>query len=254
MKIISLHGVPRSGTTWLQSIFEAHPNIKTIYQPLFSYAFKNKINETSTKEEWDDFVKGMLDTEDEFCNMKSNLHTNNGKTDIIRYKKEEIKYLFMKNVHHHNLIEKFIEFDENIKIICLIRDPRSVIYSQMTAKHEGLNDWLDCKDKNQNKSENYFGFNKWLEFRNTSIKLKELYPNNVILVQYEDLVNNTILELNKLLEFCEIDNHKNIKDVIEQINSKNENYDYSVFRNENTIEKWKGKLDDDIVNFIKNNI
>ena len=66
MNVISLHGVPRSGTTWLQSIFEAHPNIKTIFQPLFSYAFKNKINYTSTKKEWKEFIYGMLETKDEF--------------------------------------------------------------------------------------------------------------------------------------------------------------------------------------------
>lgn len=254
MKIISLHGVPRSGTTWLQSIFEAHPNIKTIYQPLFSYEFKNKINKESSKKDWDDFVNGMLETKDEFCNMKSDLHTNNGKTDIIRYQKEEIEYLFMKNVHHHNLLEKFIELEKNIKIICLIRNPESVIYSQMTANHEGLKDWLDGEDKNQNKSENYFGFNKWLEFENNSLNLKELYPKNVIIVNYEDLVNNTNNEIERVFKFCEIDKHKNIDDVIKQNKNKNDNYDYSVFRNKNTIEKWKGKLDQKIVNYIKNNI
>ena len=44
MNLISLNSCPRSGSTWLQSIFEADPNIKTVYQPLFSYAFKNCIN------------------------------------------------------------------------------------------------------------------------------------------------------------------------------------------------------------------
>ena len=121
MKIISLHGVPRSGTTWLQSIFEAHPNIKTIYQPLFSYAFKDKITEKSNINDWDEFIKGMLKTEDKFCNMKSDLHTNNGKTDIIRYEKEDIKHLFMKNVHNHNLIEKLkCEFIITYKYTCFL--------------------------------------------------------------------------------------------------------------------------------------
>lgn len=253
MKIISLHGVPRSGTTWIQSIFESHPNIKTIYQPLFSYTFKNKITNESIKEDWDEFIKGMLETEDDFCNMKSNYHTNNGKTDIIRYEKEEIKNLFMKNVHHHNLIEKFIELEKDIKIICLIRNLNSVIYSQMSAKHEGLIDWLDGKDKNQNKPENYFGLNKWIEFKNNCLRLKEKYPNNITIINYEDLVNNTSVEINKILNFCNINNHKNIKDVIIKNKSKNNSYDYCVFKNENTIEKWKGKLDNKIINYIKNN-
>ena len=42
----------------------------------------------------------------------------------------------MKNVHHHNLIETFIKLYPSIKIIGLIRDPCSVIYSQMNAKRK----------------------------------------------------------------------------------------------------------------------
>ena len=83
MNLISLHSCPRSGSTWLQSIFEAHTNIKTVYQPLFSYAFKNRINKNSTKEEFNKFIDEIKDTNDEFCCMKANLHTNNKKTDII---------------------------------------------------------------------------------------------------------------------------------------------------------------------------
>ena len=56
MKIISLNSCPRSGSTWLQSIFDAHPNIKSVYQPLFSYAFKNCLSNESTKTEFDQFL------------------------------------------------------------------------------------------------------------------------------------------------------------------------------------------------------
>ena len=88
MKLISLHSCPRSGSTWIQSIFEAHSNIKTVYQPLFSHTFKNCINKNSTKEEFNKFINDIEKTDDEFCNMKSNLHTNNKKTNIIRFKKK----------------------------------------------------------------------------------------------------------------------------------------------------------------------
>ena len=70
MHLISLHSCPRSGSTWLQSIFEAHPNIKTLYQPLFSYAFKNCINKYSTQNEFNKFVLDIEKTNDDFCNMK----------------------------------------------------------------------------------------------------------------------------------------------------------------------------------------
>lgn len=254
MNLISLHSCPRSGSTWLQSIFEAHPNIKTVYQPLFSYAFKNCINKNSTQKEFNKFVDNIKETNDEFCCMKSNLHTNNKKTDILRYEKKNINTIFMKNVHHHNLIETFIKLYPSIKIIGLIRNPFSVIYSQMNAKHEQLKYWLDGKDKNQNKEENFFGFNKWLEVKEIFYTIKEKYPDNIIIVNYEDLVKNTIVEIKKICKFCNLKIHKNMKDSIELMNSKNEEYDYSVFKKEDTINKWKGKLNISIFNHINQHL
>lgn len=253
MNLISLHSCPRSGSTWVQSIFEAHPNIKTVYQPLFSYTFKNCINKNSTKKEFNEFVNKIQKTDDEFCCMKSNLHTNYKKTNIIRFEKKNIKTIFMKNVHHHNLIETFIKLYPSIKIIGLIREPCSVIYSQINSKHEKLKDWLNGKDKNQEKEENFFGFNKWLEVKEIFYKIKEKYPENIIIVNYEDLVKNTIVEIEKICKFCNLDLHKNMRKSINLMNSKNEEYDYSVFKNEDTIEKWKGNLKNNIIEYINYN-
>lgn len=250
MKLISLHSSPRSGSTWLQSIFEAHPNIKTVYQPLFSYAFKNCINKKSTKKEFKNFINNILKTNDEFCCMKSDYHTNNKKTDIVRFDKEKIETVLMKHTSHHNLIETFIKLYPSIKIIGLIRDPYSVIYSQMNAKHEKLKEWLNGKDKNQEKDENFFGFNKWLEVKKIFYKIKEKYPENIIIVNYKDLVKNTIVEIKKICNFCNLDLHKNMRESINLMNSKNEEYDYSVFKKEDNLNKWKGRLDDKIVKYI----
>ena len=44
---VAIHGVPRSGTTWLGSIFDSSPNVIYRNQPLFSYAFKSYLSEHS---------------------------------------------------------------------------------------------------------------------------------------------------------------------------------------------------------------
>ncbi len=41
--IISIHGTPRSGTTWLGQIIDSSPNVRYKYQPLFSDSFKDRI-------------------------------------------------------------------------------------------------------------------------------------------------------------------------------------------------------------------
>ena len=158
--MISIHSVPRSGSSWLLSIFDSCVNTKCVYQPLYSYAFKNQIDDKSSQKEFTTFTNKLKETKDDYCCMKTNYHTNNGKNDILTYHKENIDYLVMKHTTHHYLIEKFIELNKDIKIIGLIRSPENVIESQMKAKHENLQDWLNGTDKNKDLKEDYFGFNK----------------------------------------------------------------------------------------------
>ena len=250
MKQIYIHSCPRSGSTWLLSIFDSHPNIKTVYQPLFSYKFKNVLNVNSTKSEYDTFINNLLKTNDDFCCMKSDLHTNNKKIDVIEYEKKEINTLLIKHVTHHNLIETFIKLNPDIKIIGLIRDAKSTIYSQITANRENLVDWLNGEDKNTS-DEFYFGFNKWIETKNIFYNLKLKYPNNIIIVNYNDLVNNTNIKIQEICNFCDVQFHNNMLNVIKLMNSKNNEYDYSVFKTEDTINKWKN-LSLNIIDYIDN--
>ena len=46
--ITYLAGVARSGTSWLGQIFDSSPEVRYSFQPLFSYEFKNRVNENVT--------------------------------------------------------------------------------------------------------------------------------------------------------------------------------------------------------------
>lgn len=247
MNLISLHSAPRSGSTWLQYIFESNPNIKTILQPLFSYKFKNIITESSSTHDFSNFINEMKLTDDDFCNLKSHLHESN---NIFDLKKEKIKHILMKNVHHHHLIEKMIELYPSIKIIGLTRNPESVICSQMNSS-EKLKDWLNGEDKNENKKENFFGFNKWLEIEEIFRNVKDKYKDNVILIKYEEVVENPVEEIKKICAFCNIEYHNNMEYAINLMKSKHSDNNYSVFKTEDTINKYSSKLEPKIYNYIK---
>ena len=250
--IISIHGVPRTGSSWLLSIFNSNNETKCIYQPLFSYSFKNILNETSSNIDFDNFINNIKETDDSFCNMKTNFHTNNGINKILDFDKTNIKTIVMKHVTHHYLIEKMIEWNPNIKIIGLIRNPTQIIESQMNACHENLKDWLNGEDKNNDLKENYFGFNKLMELNNYFIYLKEKYEKNVYLIRYEDLLKNTLEEIRKLFIFCNI---KLENSTIEHINistSIHDKYDYSIFRNKELLINKKNNLNQEIQDYINN--
>lgn len=253
MKFISIHSVPRSGSSWLLSIFNSHPNIKGIYQPLFSYKFKNNINSETTIDDFNNFKMDLLDTDDAFCNMKSDFHIENGLTKY-NFISKNINNIVIKNVRYHNLIEKIILLDSSSKVICLIRDPRAVIYSQMTAKKELLEDYLFGNDKNKEEIGNYFGLYKWIEFYKLSYKLKKLYPNNIIIVSYENLLYNTENTIKNIFNFCEILFNNNVIKFIKYSKNNNIDTDYSICKNYNTNEKWKLYLDDNIRLNINNNL
>lgn len=253
MTIISIHSVPRSGSSWLLSVFDSSENTKCVYQPLWSYTYKNRINEKSKKENFELFIDELRETDDEYCCMKTNYHTNNGKNQPITFYKKNKKHVVMKHTTHHYLIEKFIRFNKNIKIIGLIRNPENVIESQMKAKHEKLKDWLNGTDKNT-VQECYFGFNKWLELNKYFIQLKEKYHDNVYLISYENLLKDTNNEIEKLFRFCGIKLNEQTLNFIDKSTSINDNYDYSVFRNKENLMNKKCKLDETIKDYIKDKI
>src|SRR5258705_10876641 len=92
-EIIGIHGVPRSGTSWLGQIFNSHPQVAFRFQPLFSYAFKSYLNLNSSKVEMDDFFERIFLSDDYFINMKdSEIHKNypvfqkNPQPQVLMYK------------------------------------------------------------------------------------------------------------------------------------------------------------------------
>ncbi len=121
------------------------------------------------------------------------------------------------------------------------------------AIKEQLVDWLDGTDKNKDDTFS-FGYYKWIEYYNNIHELKEKYPNNVIIIFYENLINDTEDELHKICDFCNISYHNNISDCIFKLGQENHDYDYSVYKNKNTIDKWRTTLKPTIVKFIYENL
>lgn len=254
MKLVSLHSCPRSGSSWIQSIFEHHPTIKTIFQPLFSHAFKNIINKNSTIKDFNNFVNGLINTNDEFCTMKSNFHINNNM--VFSNEKQNINMILMKNVRYHNLIETFIQLYPNIKIIGLIRNPCATINSFINAKKEYNNtdnEWLTGDNKNINDN-HFFGYLKWKQVTDIFLHIKEQYPNNIIITKYENIVDDPFNELNKICEFIEIDLHKDMSKFIIDSHKYTKNSDYSVYKSKDVKDKWKKELDKNIIKYIMNDI
>jgi hypothetical protein len=230
-------------------ILEAHPSVKTLYQPFFSYSFKNEIK-TVEQSTYQDLVARLLATDDPFCCRRNEFHRGSSEGgDPSLVTKGQTTHLVLKNVHHHQYLEKMLRLDPELRILALIRHPCATIHSQLIAEREKISDWKTAPNKNATEDD-FFGFDKWSEFNSMTKHLSEKYPERVFLVRYEDLVMDPNQWLREICRFVALPFDDCLLEACRRMGSCHQNYDYSVFRQGDTVNRWKGQLCQDVVNRI----
>mgnify|MGYP006176305227 CR=1 FL=1 len=255
MKRIAIHSTPRSGSTWLGQIFNSNPKVKYAFQPLFSFELKGYLNENSSLETIQDFFLKLLHTKDDFINQTEGI-----KKGILPnfFKTNDVSHIVYKEVRYHYVIENLLLKDENIKIIGLVRNPLAVIASWLKAPREFRKDlgWLENEEwqyatlKNQNKIEEYNGFEKWKEVTNLFLKLEQEFPNQFLLVDYNDLLLDTKSCVKKMFAFCELEYTSETENFILQTKEINNEDAYSVFKTKKIDNDWENSLNLEIVEVI----
>lgn len=244
MKRVAIHSAPRSGSTWLGSIFDAHPNIAYRFQPLFSYAFKGALKIDSSKEEIVNFFNQIANSDDEFINQS--LAKSSGL--IPSFNKEETKLIAYKEVRYHYVLRNLLLKDKDLKVIGLIRDPRAVIFSWWKAPKEFnknwsiKEEWRTAEKKNLNRKEEYNGFLKWVELASYFLQLQREFPNQFLLIEYKELLENTSEIIKKAMHFCGIEINNQQLDFIHLSRSASKTDAYSVFKSKSNDSEWLNKL------------
>ncbi len=256
MKYLGIHGVPRSGTSWLGALLDSSPSLVYKMQPLFSYSFKDYLNEDSSKKEILDFFSKIALKSDPFLDQTDK--KKDGKYPIF-CKDSLIKGIVYKEVRYHNILENMLFKCPELKIIGIIRNPLSVINSWLNAPREFrldlkwniYDEWRFAQKKNCDKKEEFFGYEKWKEVANKFLKLKKEYPGNFYLIIYMDLLSRTIIETEKIFNFIGIEITAQTYEFINNSGNIKDSDPYSVFRYKQNDDKWKNELDkkirDDII-------
>lgn len=258
MSHLILHSVPRSGSTWLGSIFDSHPKVNYKYQPLFSYAFKGSLNENSTIEDIEAFFNEIAWSNDDFINQ-----SKEKKEGIIPdfAKAYPATHVCYKEVRYHHILKNLITQDKNVKAVLLIRNPLAVLHSWYLAPKEfkkelGWNfdeEWLNAPKKNLDKPEEFNGFNKWKEAAFLFLELKDKFPNQVRIVEYKNLLTNPVEITKSLFEFVGLDYVKQTEDFLERISTTNQRDAYSVYKIKKEDKAWKN-LPKHIIDYIEKDL
>lgn len=259
MKKIAIHSVPRSGSSWLGCIFDSSSDVIYRFQPLFSYAFKGDLSPTSSLNDINSFYEKIAASDDDFITQKASKLSGDLPIFSKKSKPENVVY---KEVRYHHILQNLLEKDNDIKIIGLVRNPLEVLNSWIKAPREFRKDlgwaleaeWRTAPSKNQNRLEEYFGFEKWKEATEMYLRLEKEYSQNFKIVKYDDLNNDTIKTIQSLFSFCGLKYEEATSNFINDSKSLNKKSTYAVFKSK-TVEKQKiEELNGEIISTIQNEL
>jgi hypothetical protein len=247
--VVSIHGVPRSGTSWVGQIFDSHPNVAYRHQPLFAYRFKDRLSLKSTPDDISRFLKELYLIDDDDFILDVARRKLAPHFWLNAKKNPNPGVLVMKMVRYHHLLSLFLKSVENIKIIGIVRHPCAVINSWLQAPKEfrpGWNakeEWRQAPKKNAGRIEEFNGFEKWKEVAQMFLQFEKECPRNFLIVQYENLVSAPENEATRLFNFVEIPMDQQTIEFIRLSHSKHDPDPYSILKDPHGYQRWRDELD-----------
>ena len=187
-------GRPRSGTTLLRTLFDAHPNVATPIECAFIMNMSQKYEKIKnwTREDLLEFHSDVqkhikFDTWNiDLEKMKNDLLLCEGENTfqtvckvvyydyISLFPKEEIKWIGDKNPVYATYTPLMLRLFPDAKFIHLVRDPRDNIISLKNVDFEGPFTALLAY--------------RWQHSARKLYYIKKKYPNQFYTIRYEDLV------------------------------------------------------------------
>ncbi len=247
MERVAIHGVPRSGTSWVGEILNSSPYTTYCFQPLFSYAMKGILTPSSSRQDIDAFFEKLRTTRDPF--IKQEVKRQEGLLPV--FAKKAPTHIVYKEVRYHNVLRNLMQKEPAVRLVAVVRNPMAVINSWLRAPREFRRDlgWLDSDEwryalkKNLNKPEEYNGFEKWKEASATFVQLEETYPSRVLIVEYRSLLEGPESNVQRMLDFCSLGMTEQTMDFLRKSTATANGDPYSVYRSAQRDDAWKTELD-----------
>lgn len=238
--------MPRSGTTWLSQIFASSPQVRLKFCPLFSYEFKNLLDETSSAEEWEKLFHNVFHQKSEY--LDQDYLRIKGLIPTFPVKDGSPSHLVIKSTRFHNLVPSILKLHKTIRFIHLVRDPRAAIHSWLTNPHEfpvdadPLVQWRSGSCRANGPGE-FWGFEAWKYVNLQALGLQERYPKRFRIWSYEDLTSDVETRVREMFSFCGLTVQDQTTEFLCASRSKHLVNKRSVYKKPADLSSWRGQLD-----------
>lgn len=245
--------MPRSGTTWLSQLFFSSPEVRLKFCPLFSYEFKNQLDENATTAQWATFFDQVYSTESEF--LDQDYLRKDGLIPRFSQRSCNPENLVIKSTRFHHLLPSLMQRHKSIKIVHIVRHPCASIHSWLSNPLEfpkdaiPENNWRTGECRKTGMGE-FWGFEDWKRVNQQAIALQRQYPQRFKIVQYEALAKNPEAVIKPIFEFCGINFSDQTKQFIHASQNTHDDNKRSVYKANIQKDSWITDLAPEIIEAI----
>lgn len=242
--LTAIMGMPRSGTSWVGQIFDSAPDVAYRLEPIFSYAFKNAVDERSTAEELERFFEAIHASQDAFM-LQLDRRRSGGYPTFA--KTGPGRHLVWKTTRFHNLLPVMLERCPRLRVVSVLRHPCGAIHSWLKAPREfppaldPLVEWRSGRCRKTAPSE-FWGFDDWKAVTALHVDLARRYPARMLFVDYEELVARPLEGADRLLRFAGIATSPQTRAFVESCHRRHDDDPYAVFKDPARAKQWQQDL------------
>ncbi|ANM31207.1 hypothetical protein ABI59_18950 [Acidobacteria bacterium Mor1] len=248
-RTIWLTGMPRSGTNWVSQILASSPEVRLKLCPLFSYEFKDALDETASTGDWQRFFRKVYETSGEYLDQV--YLRKEGLVPEFAEREAEPPVLAIKSTRYHHLTEPLLERDPEIRFIALVRHPAGAIHSWLDNPHEfpagadPMEQWRSGTVRKTARSE-YWGFDDWLQVTQMHLRLAEAWPDRFLLLRYETFVAEAEATARRMFDFAGLGWHGQSESFLRRSQESRVDHSRSVYKPPSTASRWRQSLDPQI--------